>query len=109
MKKNLKKLPKFKNEDEERKFWDTHNSTEYFDWSKGQDIIFPNLKPTSRSLSIRIPEYIINRVKVEANKLDIPYQALMKQYIAEGVTKQKWKKLPKFLTVSKAPFDTVYL
>ena len=88
MKKRLKKLPKFKNEDEERRFWDTHDSTEYFDWSKAKNVIFPNLKPTSRSISIRLPEYIINQVKIEANKLDIPYQALMKQYIAKGVLKK---------------------
>lgn len=89
MKKRLKKLPKFENEDEEREFWDTHDSTEYFDWSKAQNVIFPNLKPTSRSISLRLPEYIINQVKVEANKIDIPYQSLMKQYIAQGVSKSK--------------------
>ena len=94
MKKKLK-LPKFKNEDEEAEFWNTHDSTEYIDWSKGQKVIFPNLKPTSRSISIRLPEYIINQVKVEANKLDIPYQALMKQYIARGVIKKDywWSRL----------------
>ena len=89
MKKKLK-LPKFKNEDEEAEFWNTHDSTEYIDWSKGQKVIFPNLKPTSRSIYIRLPEYIINQVKVEANKLDIPYQALMKQYIARGVIKKDY-------------------
>ncbi len=88
MKKHIKKLPKFKNEDQERTFWDSHDSTDYFDWSKAQNVIFPNLKPTSRSISIRIPEYLISQVKVEANKLDIPYQALMKQYIAKGVMKR---------------------
>ena len=89
MSKKLKKLPKFKSEDEEREFWDTHSSADYFDWSKAQNVIFPNLKPTSRSISIRIPEYIINRVKVEANKIDVPYQALMKLYIRDGVLKEK--------------------
>ena len=88
MSKKLKKIPKFKNEDEEAKFWNSHSSVDYFDWSKAQRLIFPNLKPTSRSISIRIPEYIINRVKVEANKLDVPYQSLMKQYIAKGVLKK---------------------
>ncbi len=87
MNKKLKKIPKFKNEDEEAKFWNSHSSVDYIDWSKAQRAVFPNLKPTSRSISIRIPEYIINRIKVEANKLDIPYQALMKQYIANGVLK----------------------
>ena len=85
MDKKLKKLPKFKNEDEERKFWDSHSSVDYFDWSKAQNVIFPNLKPTSRSISLRLPEYIISQVKVRANKLDVPYQSLMKQYIAKGV------------------------
>ena len=89
MQKVLKKIPKFKNEEEEAKFWNTHSSVDYFDWSKAKHVVFPNLKPTSRSISIRIPEYLINRVKVEANKLDIPYQALMKQYISEGVLKEK--------------------
>ena len=89
MPKDLKKIPKFKNEDKEAEFWNTHDSTEYLDWSKAKIGIFPNLKPTSRSISIRIPEYIINKVKVQANKLDIPYQALMKQYIAAGVLKKK--------------------
>lgn len=83
MAKKLKKIPKFKNEDEEAKFWNTHDSTEYLDWSKAKHVIFPNLKPTSRSISIRLPEYIINQIKVKANKLDIPYQSLMKQYIAK--------------------------
>jgi predicted DNA binding CopG/RHH family protein len=88
MSKKLKKIPNFKNEDEEANFWNNHSSVDYIDWSKAQKVVFPNLKPTSRSISIRIPEYIINRVKVEANKLDIPYQALMKQYIANGVFKK---------------------
>jgi len=88
MSKQFKKIPKFKNEDEEAKFWNSHSSVDYIDWSKAQNVIFPNLKPTSRSISIRIPEYIISRVKVEANKLDIPYQSLMKQYIANGVLKK---------------------
>ncbi len=89
MKKKLKKLPKFRNEDHEREFWDTHSSVDYFDWSKAKNAVFPNLKPTSRSISIRIPVYIINKVKIEANKIDVPYQALMKQYIARGVMKSK--------------------
>ncbi len=88
MKKKLKKLPKFKNEDEERKFWDTHSSVNYFDWSEAKNVIFPNLKPTSRSISIRLPEYIINQVKVKANRLDVPYQSLMKQYIAKEALKK---------------------
>jgi predicted DNA binding CopG/RHH family protein len=86
MPKKLKKIPKFKNEDEEAEFWNTHDSTEYLDWSKAIVGInlFPNLKPSSRSISLRLPAYIIDAVKVQANKIDVPYQALMKQYIATG-------------------------
>ena len=88
--KKLKKLPKFKNEDEERKFWDTHSSVDYFDWSKAQNVIFPNLKPTSRPISLRLPENIINTVKIKANRWNVPYQALMKQYIAKGAAAKDW-------------------
>ncbi len=78
-----KKLPKFKNESEEQKFWETHSSVDYFDWSKAQNVIFPNLKPTSTSISLRIPNYVLSRVKEQANSLNIPYQTLMKQSIAK--------------------------
>lgn len=88
MKKVLKKLPKFKNEDEERKFWDSHSSVDYVDWSKAQNVIFPNLKPTSTSISLRIPNYVLSRIKAQANSLNIPYQTLMKQYIAKEVMKK---------------------
>ena len=78
-------IPKFKNEDEERKFWVTADTSEYFDFDKAERAIFPNLKPTSRSIAIRIPEWLINRVKEKANELNIPYQSLIKQYIKKGV------------------------
>ena len=83
--KKLKKIPKFKNEDEEREFWDTHSSVDYFDWDNAKNVTFPNLKPSSQSISIRIPLSILNKVKIEANKIDVPYQSLMKQYIAKAV------------------------
>jgi len=88
MNKKFKKLPKFKNEGEERKFWDSHSSVDYFDWSKAQNVIFPNLKPTSTSISLRMPNYVLSRLKEQANSLNIPYQTLMKQYIARGVLKR---------------------
>lgn len=89
MKKRLKKLPKFKSEDEERKFWDTHSSVDYFDWSQAMTgPLFPNLKPSSQSISLRMPSHILARVKTRANELDVPYQSLMKQYIAIGVLKK---------------------
>ena len=87
MKKQLP-IKKFKNEDQEREFWSKIDLTEYMEKSDLEPVIFPNLKPTSRSISIRIPEYILMRVKAQANELDVPYQSLMKQYIAKGVLKR---------------------
>ncbi len=87
MKKPLK-LPTFKNEDAERDFWAKLDLSEYYEPSDLEPVSFPNLKPTSRSISIRMPEYLINRVKEKANELDIPYQSLMKQYISRGVFSQ---------------------
>ncbi len=84
MKKPLK-LPKFKNEDEERSFWAKLDLSQYYEPSDFEPVSFPNLKPTTRSISIRIPVYLINRVKQKANALDIPYQSLIKQYIAHGL------------------------
>ena len=81
-------LPKFKNEDEERDFWAKIDLTDYYDASDFVPVSFPNLKPTSRSISIRLPEYIINEIKIKANSINIPYQTLMKQYIAEGAKRK---------------------
>ena len=84
MKKPIK-LPKFKNEDEERDFWGKLDLSEYYEPSDLEPVSFPNLKPTTRPISIRIPVYLINRVKEKANSLNIPYQSLIKQYISRGV------------------------
>ena len=84
MKKKLV-LPKFKNEDEERKFWFKLDLSEYYEPEDLEEVSFPNLKPTTRSISIRIPEYILNRVKEKANQINIPYQSLIKEYIKKGV------------------------
>lgn len=83
--KKLLKLPKFKNEDEEREFWWSLDLSEYFEPSDFERVSFPNLKPTSRSISIRIPEYLLNRVKEKANQINVPYQSLIKGYIKKGV------------------------
>lgn len=88
MAKKLKKIPKFKNENEEARFWNTHDTTEYYDWSKAQNVVFPNLKPTSTSISLRVPNYILSLVKQKANALNIPYQTLIKQSIAKEVLKK---------------------
>ncbi|MBU4210147.1 BrnA antitoxin family protein [Patescibacteria group bacterium] len=84
MKKQLK-LPKFKNEDQERKFWSKINLADYFDADDFEKVSFPNLKPTSRPISIRIPEYILNRIKEKANEINIPYQSLIKGYLSQAV------------------------
>jgi predicted DNA binding CopG/RHH family protein len=73
MSQNLKPIPKFKNEDEERNFWETADTSEYFDFSKAKRVIFPNLKPTTKSISIRLPEWLIYELKSLANKRNIPY------------------------------------
>lgn len=83
--KKLKKIPRFNTEAEERRFWQRVDSTEYVDYSKLQRWSFPNLKLTSKPITIRIPVSIIDRVKVKANRLDMPYQTLIKQYIYKGL------------------------
>ncbi|KKU04144.1 MAG: hypothetical protein UX88_C0001G0020 [Candidatus Woesebacteria bacterium GW2011_GWC2_47_16] len=84
--KKLKAIPKFRNEDEEREFWATHDSSDYIDWNKAEkNVVFPNLKPTTKPISIRLPEYMIDRLKEEANEADIPYQSLIKTYIKRGL------------------------
>lgn len=77
-------LPKFKNEDEERDFWAKLDLSEYYEPEDMVSVSFPNLKPTTRPISLRMPEYIINRVKEKANAINVPYQSLMKQYIEKG-------------------------
>jgi len=87
--KNIKKLPKFKNEDEEREFWTTHDLTDYFDMS--QAIINPilqNLKSSTRTVSIRLPESLIAALKTLANKRDVPYQSLVKIILSEKVNQE---------------------
>jgi predicted DNA binding CopG/RHH family protein len=80
-----KKIPKFKNEAEERLFWQKHDSSEYLDWSDAEDTVLPKLKPSTKSISLRLPESMIEELKVLANKRDIPYQSLLKIFIAEKI------------------------
>ncbi len=84
MKKKLN-LPKFQNEAEEREFWAKIDLNDYVDESDFTDALFPNLKPSSRSISVRMPEHILARVKEKANELNIPYQTLIKQFVARGL------------------------
>jgi len=87
--KKIKKIPKFENEDEERDFWGTHDTTDYFDMDTAEPVSFPNLKLTpTKSISIRLPEKLIFQLKTLANKNDVPYQSLMKIFLAERVEKE---------------------
>ncbi|OGE26417.1 hypothetical protein A3C26_01670 [Candidatus Daviesbacteria bacterium RIFCSPHIGHO2_02_FULL_39_12] len=88
MRKRFKKLPKFKSEDEERDFWATADSSEYFDWNKAERVIFPNLKPSTETISLRLPQYLLARIKQIANFKDVPYQSLIKIFLAERVAKE---------------------
>ena len=81
----MKAIPKFQNEAEERKFWEGHDSTEYLDWSKATKTNLPNLKPSSTSISLRLPNGLLERIKIAANKRDVPYQSLIKTWLAEKV------------------------
>ena len=87
MKKKIN-APKFKNEDQERMYWAKVNLADHYKPSDFEAVAFPNLKPTSHPISLRIPAYILMRIKEQANELDIPYQSLIKKYIAEKVLKQ---------------------
>jgi predicted DNA binding CopG/RHH family protein len=86
-----KRIPKFRNEDEEREFWASHDSTDYMDWSEAKEFIMPNLKPTLKTISIRLPEIMIEELKLIANKRDISYQSLMKMFLAERVEQELHK------------------
>lgn len=83
MSKKRKKTPEFRNESEERAFWETHDSSDYVDWNKAESVLFPNLKPTTKSISIRLPVGLLEQIKVAAHKRDVPYQSLIKMWLAE--------------------------
>jgi predicted DNA binding CopG/RHH family protein len=75
---NLKPIPKFKNESQERDFWAKRDSSEYIDWSKADKAVLPDLKPSTKTISIRVPESLLSRLKAEANRQDVPYQSFVK-------------------------------
>ena len=84
----LKRIPKFKNEEDEIEFWSTHDSTEYIDYSKGKNVLFPNLKPSTKTISIRLPESLLQHLKTLANRRDVPYQSLLKMFLIEKVEEE---------------------
>ena len=83
--KKLKNIPKFKTEEEEREFWFKNDSTAYLDWSKSKRVSFPNLKPSTKTISLRLPEFLLNDIKIIANKRDVPYQSLIKIILKERI------------------------
>jgi predicted DNA binding CopG/RHH family protein len=85
MAKTLKTVPDFQSEAEERAFWQAHDSTEYVDWSTAERARFPNLKPTTTSISLRLPAHLLDRIRIEAHRRDVPYQSLIKTWLAEKI------------------------
>jgi predicted DNA binding CopG/RHH family protein len=84
----LKKIPAFKNEEEEREFWDTHDSSEYINWKKSERAVFPNLKPSTKTISLRLPEHILDEIKMLARKRDVPYQSLIKIFLKDRLNEE---------------------
>ncbi len=84
----LKKVPRFKSEADEAEFWATHDSTEYIDYATAKRVVFPNLKPSTRTISIRLPESLIEHLKALANKRDVPYQSLLKIFLSERIEEE---------------------
>ncbi len=85
----LKKVPNFKNEQEEREFWESHDSSHYLDLSKAERAVLPNLKPSTKTISLRLPQGLLDSIKVEANKRDMPYQSLIKSWLADDVKQSR--------------------
>lgn len=83
-----KKIPKFENEDQERAFWEAHDASEYIDWSAAKHVAFPSLKPSTKTISVRLPETMIEDLKMLANRRDVPYQSLLKIFLAERIQEE---------------------
>ena len=88
MAKPTKHPPKFGSEADERAFWESHDSADYVDWSKASRVVLPNLKPTTRTISLRLPQHLLDSIKVAANARDVPYQSLIKVWLQEKLHKQ---------------------
>jgi predicted DNA binding CopG/RHH family protein len=84
----VKQVPRFRSEDEERDFWAKHDSPEYVDWSKAKNVKLANLKPSTKTISVRLPESLLEDLKILANRRDVPYQSLLKIFLAERVEEE---------------------
>ena len=89
MPEKLKKIPEFETEAAERAFWESHDSTEYVAWSTARQVIFPNIKPTTTPISIRLPTFLLEELKSVANSRDVPYQSLIKLWLHEKLREEK--------------------
>ena len=90
MSKQRKKIPSFKSEEEERAFWETHDSTDYLDWTQAQQVIMPNLKPSTKTISLRLPQHLLDSIKAAANARDVPYQSFIKVWLQENTRTLTW-------------------
>jgi predicted DNA binding CopG/RHH family protein len=88
-KKRLKPIPRFRNEAEEREFWATHDTMDYLDWSTAKRAVFPNLRPSTESISLRLPAPLLADLKTLANERDVPYQSLLKVFLAKQVREEQ--------------------
>jgi len=84
----MKKIPRFKSEKEEREFWQSHDSTEYVDWKKAERLTLANLKPSVKTISLRLPESMLEELKLLANKRDVPYQSLVKVFLSDRIEQE---------------------
>lgn len=84
----LKEIPIFKSEEEEREFWANHDSSEYLDWKKSKKVVFHNLKPSTKTISLRLPEHVLDELKMLAHKRDVPYQSLIKMFLKDRLNEE---------------------
>jgi predicted DNA binding CopG/RHH family protein len=89
----MEQMPKFSSEEEEREFWATHDSTKYIDWSQAERVVFPQLKPSTKTISLRLPESMLNELRLLANKRDVPYQSLIKIFLQERIDRELQRQL----------------
>lgn len=87
--KKMKATPEFKTEADERTFWEKHDSSDYIDWDQAQSVLLPNLKLSTKTISLRLPEGLLDSIKIEANKRDMPYQSLIKSWLADDVKQSR--------------------
>ncbi len=92
--KQLKPIPEFRSHEEAGEFWMTHDTTEYIDWSKARRVQFPKLRPSTTTISLRLPQGMLDELRIVANQQDVPYQSLLKVYLAERLAAERGRPLP---------------